>query len=196
MYQQLEAHPPTEIYIPPPPNRCIHTCINNYILSCIILKNLKNYRKSSIHHCHHFNFSFNIVQYHLPGFHPFSTMNDFQISSSSLSSNGTDDHYHQTMASFDEKQELLLRMYTNNNLILAGYLDDKIDDAQSKSRGAIPGHIVINRPREEAAYNFWMDYFTEIPRFGENKFRRRFRMSKNLFHRIADVVKDHDNFFM
>lgn len=71
----------------------------------------------------------------------------------------------------------------------------EVDDAQSERSGAIPCHIVINCPREEAIYNLWMDYFTEVPRFGKDKFRRRFRMNKSLFHRITDVVKDHDNFF-
>ena len=41
-----------------------------------------------------------------------------------------------------------------------------------------------------------MDYFAEVFQFPETKFRRRFRISKSLFHRITDAVKDHDNFFM
>lgn len=105
-----------------------------------------------------------------------------QISSFSLSSNGTDDYYHRVMTSFDEEQDLLLRMYANNNRLLTEYLDDEEDDAQSSRRGAIPDHIVINRPRQEATYNLWIDYFTEVPRFPEAKFRRHFRMSKSLFN--------------
>ncbi|KAL6125686.1 hypothetical protein ACLB2K_073740 [Fragaria x ananassa] len=55
---------------------------------------------------------------------------------------------------------------------------------------------MVNRPREEAAYNLWRDYFAERPIHDDEIFRRRFRMSKTLFHRIADAVKDHDTFFV
>ncbi|XP_062026482.1 uncharacterized protein LOC133742819 [Rosa rugosa] len=123
-------------------------------------------------------------------------MSNSQISSSSLSSNGTDDYYYRVMASFDEEQDLLLRMYANNNHLLTDLDDNEDDEAESRRRGAVPGHIVINRPRQEAGYNLYMDYFVEVPRFGEAKFRRRFRMSNNLFHQIAEAVKDHDNFFV
>ncbi|KAK9933002.1 hypothetical protein M0R45_020217 [Rubus argutus] len=87
-------------------------------------------------------------------------------------------------------------MYDNNNLLLEEYLDNEEDDAQSIQRGAIPGHIVVYWDRETVAYNLWTDYFAEIPRFDKVKFRRCFRMSKGLFHRIADAVQNHDNFFV
>ncbi|XP_062014057.1 uncharacterized protein LOC133730492 [Rosa rugosa] len=123
-------------------------------------------------------------------------MNTFQISSSSLSSNGTNDYYYRVLASFDEEQDLLIRMYANNNHLLAELDDNEDDEAESRRRGAVLGHIVINRPRQEAGYNLYMDYFVEVLRFGEAKFRRQFRMSKSLFHQIAEAVKDHDNFFV
>ncbi|KAL6226092.1 hypothetical protein ACLB2K_000057 [Fragaria x ananassa] len=124
-------------------------------------------------------------------------MNNSQLSSSSLSSNGTDDYYYRVMTSFDQEQDLLFRTYANNNHLLMELNDNEDgDEAESRPRGAVPGHIVINRNREEAAYNLYIDYFAEVPRFPEEKFRKRFRMSKSLFHRIADAVKAHDNFFM
>ncbi|PRQ37575.1 putative harbinger transposase-derived protein [Rosa chinensis] len=123
-------------------------------------------------------------------------MDSSQISSSSLSSNGTVEYCNSVLAAFDLEQDLLLRMCANNNLLLAENLDGEEDDAQSCRRGAIPGHIVVYRDREAAAHNLFTDYFAEVPRFGEQKFRRRFRMSKSLFYRIADAVKNHDNFFM
>ncbi|KAL6228529.1 hypothetical protein ACLB2K_002478 [Fragaria x ananassa] len=125
-------------------------------------------------------------------------MNTSQISSSSLSSsNETDDCYYRVMASFDQEQDLLFRTYANNNKLLAELNDDEEgDEAESRRRGAIPGHITYYRDRETAAYNIYMDYFAEVPVYPEHKFRRRYRMSRSLFLRIADAVKDHDNFFM
>lgn len=123
-------------------------------------------------------------------------MDPFEVSSSSLSSNETIDYCNSVLSVFDRDQDLLLRMYDNNNLLLKEYLDNEEDEAQSIRRGAIPGHIVVYRDREAAAHNLWTDYFAEIPRFDEVKFRRRFRMSKGLFHHIADAVQNHDNFFV
>ncbi|XP_075504569.1 protein ANTAGONIST OF LIKE HETEROCHROMATIN PROTEIN 1-like [Primulina tabacum] len=43
--------------------------------------------------------------------------------------------------------------------------------------------------------NLFNDYFAENPRYNEVMFRRRFRMSRGLFLRIVDAVKNHDRFF-
>ncbi|KAL5865830.1 hypothetical protein ACOSQ3_003344 [Xanthoceras sorbifolium] len=77
----------------------------------------------------------------------------------------------------------MLNVYTNNNLLMA-------------RGGSIPGHNVIHRGREEAAHNLWADYFTENPRYNELIFRRRFRMGRSLFLRIANEVERHDNYFV
>ncbi|XP_020266214.1 uncharacterized protein LOC109841676 [Asparagus officinalis] len=61
--------------------------------------------------------------------------------------------------------------------------------------GSILGHAVINRDRETAHQNLVIDYFADNPRFGEDMFRRRYRMSRSLFLRIVDAVKDHDYYF-
>ncbi|XP_075507570.1 uncharacterized protein LOC142544402 [Primulina tabacum] len=61
--------------------------------------------------------------------------------------------------------------------------------------GSIPGHIVIHRDREIADRNLFNDYFTDNPRYNEAMFRRRFRMSRNIFLRIVDEVKNHDIYF-
>ncbi|KAK4734123.1 hypothetical protein R3W88_008384 [Solanum pinnatisectum] len=61
--------------------------------------------------------------------------------------------------------------------------------------GSIPGHVVINRDREAADDNLFRDYFSATPRFNDAIFRRRYRMSRNLFLRIVDVIKDHDMYF-
>ncbi|XP_020272614.1 uncharacterized protein LOC109847785 [Asparagus officinalis] len=61
--------------------------------------------------------------------------------------------------------------------------------------GSIHGHAVINRNRENVHQNLVIDYFADNPRFGEDMFRRRYRMSRSLFLRIVDAVKDHDYYF-
>ncbi|KAK4725282.1 hypothetical protein R3W88_028061 [Solanum pinnatisectum] len=53
--------------------------------------------------------------------------------------------------------------------------------------GSIPGHVVINRDCEAADDNLFRDYFSATPRFNDAIFRRRYRMSRNLFLRIVDL---------
>ncbi|XP_073121824.1 uncharacterized protein [Henckelia pumila] len=43
--------------------------------------------------------------------------------------------------------------------------------------------------------NLFNDYFAENPRSNEVMFRRRIRMSRGLFSRIADAVKNHGRYF-
>ncbi|XP_057793131.1 uncharacterized protein LOC131009740 [Salvia miltiorrhiza] len=61
--------------------------------------------------------------------------------------------------------------------------------------GSVLGHKVIHRDREAAAHRLFNDYFSENPTFNEGMFRRRFRMSRSLFLRIVDAVKNHNDFF-
>ncbi|XP_019167858.1 PREDICTED: uncharacterized protein LOC109163562 [Ipomoea nil] len=58
------------------------------------------------------------------------------------------------------------------------------------------GHRVLHHDREEADRRLWNDYFSEYPKYSEAMFRRRFRMSQNLFLRIANAVKGHGNYFV
>jgi len=55
--------------------------------------------------------------------------------------------------------------------------------------------LVIHRDREAADDNLFRDYFSATPRFNDAIFRHRYRMSRNLFFRIADALKDHDTYF-
>ncbi|XP_042460882.1 uncharacterized protein LOC122044658 [Zingiber officinale] len=66
----------------------------------------------------------------------------------------------------------------------------------SRHRGSIPGHKMINRNREAADRNLFNDYFTENTLYNDAMFRRRFRMGRNLFMRICDAVTNHDNYFI
>ncbi|XP_019150945.1 PREDICTED: uncharacterized protein LOC109147744 [Ipomoea nil] len=71
-----------------------------------------------------------------------------------------------------------------------------MDNQPPRHGGSTFGHRVIHRDREEADRRLWNDYFSEYPKYSEAMFRRRFRMSRNLFLRIANAVKGHDNYFV
>ncbi|XP_019173404.1 PREDICTED: uncharacterized protein LOC109168980 [Ipomoea nil] len=71
-----------------------------------------------------------------------------------------------------------------------------MDNQPPSNGGSTFGHRVIHRDREEADRRLWNDYFSEYPKYSEAMFRRRFRMSRNLFLRIANAVKGHDNYFV
>ena len=58
--------------------------------------------------------------------------------------------------------------------------------------GSVSGHAVINCGREAGATLLRNDYFSENSRF-ESKFRRWFRMSRDLFLRIRRGLKQHSS---
>ncbi|KAL5846797.1 hypothetical protein ACOSQ3_010321 [Xanthoceras sorbifolium] len=116
-------------------------------------------------------------------------------SSSSFSSSNPEDEVDLT-ALIEAQSQLahaqhraMLNVYANNNLLMAYYLNQQDSDQPSRG-GSIPGHNVIYRGRE------WADYFAENPMYNELMFRRRFRMSRSLFLRIANEVERHDNYFV
>ncbi|KAL5834043.1 hypothetical protein ACOSQ3_017717 [Xanthoceras sorbifolium] len=122
------------------------------------------------------------------------------LSSSSSSSSSSNPEEKVDLTALIEAQSQLahaqhramLNVYANNNLLMAYYLNQQDSDQPSRG-GSIPGHNVIHRGREEVAHNLWADYFAENPRYNELMFRRRFRMSRSLFLRIANEV---DNYFV
>ncbi|XP_020254084.1 uncharacterized protein LOC109831156 [Asparagus officinalis] len=111
---------------------------------------------------------------------------------SSSSSSDDDNFLSNIIAEIDETEEVICE-YINNNMILVNNL--RQHNYQPIHGGSIPGHAVINRDRENAHQNLVIDYFADNPRFGEDMFRRRYRMSRSLFLRIVDAVKDHDYYF-
>ena len=82
---------------------------------------------------------------------------------------------------------------TNINTLITEYLNQQANVVIHG--GSVPGHVVINRDREAADQRLFADYFADNPRYDEGMFRRRFRMSRSLFLRIVNAVKDHDNYF-
>ncbi|XP_062113995.1 uncharacterized protein LOC133825007 [Humulus lupulus] len=108
------------------------------------------------------------------------------LASSSSSSSSDDDDYYD-----DLEKQVVCQITANNNFCIAQYQNN-----EESHKGSIPGHIVVNRDRENADRNLFNDYFAENPRFSASMFRRRFRMGRALFLHIYDVVQRHDNYFV
>jgi hypothetical protein len=66
---------------------------------------------------------------------------------------------------------------------------------RTKYRGSILGHNIVNRNRKKGELKLYNDYFAENPKFTKSQFRRRFRMSRRLFLRIANAVDAHNPYF-
>ncbi|KAL6498576.1 hypothetical protein OROHE_026517 [Orobanche hederae] len=114
---------------------------------------------------------------------------NFNFNSSSSSS--SDDE--EILANHFRQQEAIFRMINNNNVIIETLLLQQ--DEQPTHGGSILGHNVIHRDRLPAAHRLYNDYFADNPMYNETMFHRRYRMSRPLFLRIADAVKEHDHYF-
>ena len=64
-----------------------------------------------------------------------------------------------------------------------------------RHRGSVLGHRMVNRDRVEGHERLYRDYFA-TPCVYESFFRRRFRMSRPLFLRIANEVEQYDPYFI
>ena len=62
--------------------------------------------------------------------------------------------------------------------------------------GSAPGRVKAkNRHRLEGYCMLYSDYFADPPLHGEKTFRRRYRMSRKLFLRIVNSIREFDNYF-
>ncbi|XP_042467690.1 uncharacterized protein LOC122050887 [Zingiber officinale] len=117
--------------------------------------------------------------------------NNIEGSSNLSSSSSDDDNYAE---SFGARQQLIAQVISTNNQIILNYLNE--GNNKSMHRGSIPGQKIINCNREAADRNLFNDYFAENALYNDAMFRRRFRMGRNLFMCICDVVTNHDNYFI
>ena len=97
------------------------------------------------------------------------------------------------IAEINATEEVIYHAISNENMILANYFNQQ--NNRVTHDGSILGHVVINRDRETANHNLFVDYFADNPRYGDDMFRQRYRMSRELFLRIVYAVKNHDNYF-
>ena len=94
----------------------------------------------------------------------------------------------------NEEYQATLQILSTNSMIIEYYQNQRCN-CSTRHGGSIPGHIVVRRDRKAAHHNLFNDYFSDNPRYGEDFFRRRFRMSRSLFLRIVDAVKSHNPYF-
>ena len=113
--------------------------------------------------------------------------------SSTSSSDDDDNLVMNNIAEMNATEKILCHAISSRNMILANYLIQQNNEVIHG--GSVPSHIVINRDREIANHNLFVDYFAENPRYADNMFCRRYRMSRDLFLRIVNAVKNHDNYF-
>ena len=92
--------------------------------------------------------------------------------------------YDSSEEEFDMEEEEDLAM------ILAMHINKK-----PKHGGSVMGRQKIWRDRIDAHNRLMRHYFVENPTYPESYFRRRFRMSTELFRRIAEKLASHDRFF-
>ncbi|XP_021980806.1 uncharacterized protein LOC110876957 [Helianthus annuus] len=91
----------------------------------------------------------------------------------------------------DEEEMIFANTVVKAAQILMEEDEEEEDDS---SESVITRQIRVNRDRE-AHEKLVNDYFSDVPLYNADIFRRRFRMSRQLFTRIADDLAEVDPFF-
>lgn len=121
----------------------------------------------------------------------FDSLSQYVLSPSS-SSSSSDDDFQMLMDHYDLEQRVLRQLIQNNNIVIAWLLRQQ----NAESRGSVLRRRTNVNDREAAATNLFNDYFSGNPADNEERFRQRYRMSRRLFLRIVDAVKNHDLYFV
>lgn len=67
---------------------------------------------------------------------------------------------------------------------------------EKKHGGSVLGRRMIYRDRKGGHERMFQDYLAVNPTYGPELFRRRYRMSRELFLRIMNAVEAHDDYFV
>ncbi|XP_022014231.1 uncharacterized protein LOC110913716 [Helianthus annuus] len=100
-------------------------------------------------------------------------------------------------SSSDDEEE----MFFANAVLRAGQIlieeeeEEEEEEEDFSSENVITTRIRINRDRQGAHEKLVNDYFSDEPLYNADIFRRRFRMSRRLFTRIANDLAGLDPFF-
>ncbi|XP_022030971.1 uncharacterized protein LOC110931906 [Helianthus annuus] len=98
-------------------------------------------------------------------------------------------------SSSDDEEE----MFFANAVLRAGQIlieeEEEEEEEEFSSENVITRRIRINRDRQGAHDKLVNDYFSDEPLYNADIFRRRFRMSRRLFTRIANDLAGLDPFF-
>ncbi|XP_021986043.1 protein ANTAGONIST OF LIKE HETEROCHROMATIN PROTEIN 1-like [Helianthus annuus] len=76
------------------------------------------------------------------------------------------------------------------------FFQNLIEEAELQDTGTSNRRRYIERQREEGHETLMADYFVEDPKYNEDIFRHRFRMSKHLFLQIVSDVEENDPWFV
>ncbi|XP_021979865.1 uncharacterized protein LOC110875987 [Helianthus annuus] len=75
------------------------------------------------------------------------------------------------------------------------FFQNLIEEAKLQDTGTSNRRRYIERQREEGHETLMTDYFVEDPKYNEDIFRYRFRMSKRLFLKIVADMEENDPWF-
>ena len=106
---------------------------------------------------------------------------------------GDDDDDDDLITEWWDQEEL----FDDDDYYIAAALLTDIEHKRTKRkrRGSVPGREIIYRDRFAGNLRIVADYFADPPVYNAKLFRRRFRMSRELFLRIVASVEAHDDYF-
>ena len=134
--------------------------------------------------------NFNVIFIHTTCFYEFlSFLISVQDQYREMSSGGGNDG-----GSGGDGEEFKRRLNEEFDTYMSREVNRLIQRALQQQQPAVPRPIVhrravVDRDHVAAHQRLYEDYFAPEPRFGANLFRRRFRMSRELFMRIVDALE-------
>jgi hypothetical protein len=93
------------------------------------------------------------------------------------------------MVLFDDDEDNIMNQFFEDDdesdddvliLSLIAHVEEE-ERRKKRRRGSVHGHEVVYRDRHAGNLRIVTDYFVDVPVYNDKFFRRRFRMSRNLF---------------